>query len=479
MKNKLLILLHISFLVPFLGTSQTNTFSPYSRYGLGEIAPTTLAHNAGMGGTYIAMRPDSTMPLFINTGNPAAYAFIRLTSLEVGGNFLYSKFSSNDASLKKWTTNFSYGALGFPIGRNGGAAFGLMPYSNIGFDAQNTINEPGIGDVLYTYSGTGSLNKAFLGYGVLPFDKRLSKFRNKHLYIPDSLKKLSHATFKILELGNKLINDFSIGANANYIFGNVNNVTGVLYPNSQIYNNTFRARELTLGDFTANFGAQTAITIDSVRIGRKHRRALKEKVKFTFGYFMGLNNSLKATYSSLAQNYYVDSYSQITSRDTVLYTLNEKGTIKLPLEQGFGIGLKKGERLNLVADYAITNWQNFRYLNTTNDLKNNYRMSVGLNFVPEKYAAGNNAFFKRVNYRLGASYQTGYIDIKNTLLSNYAITAGVGLPVGIGRLSSMVNISAQYGQMGTKANGLTKENYWRINFGFTFSDRWFQKFRYD
>jgi hypothetical protein len=43
----------------------------------------------------------------------------------------------------------------------------------------------------------------------------------------------------------------------------------------------------------------------------------------------------------------------------------------------------------------------------------------------------------------------------------------------------MVYLGAQYGQMGTTANNLVKENYWRINFGFTFCDRWFQKYRYD
>jgi hypothetical protein len=59
------------------------------------------------------------------------------------------------------------------------------------------------------------------------------------------------------------------------------------------------------------------------------------------------------------------------------------------------------------------------------------------------------------------------------------VTAGVGLPVGIGQASSMVNVAVQYGQMGSLSNNLVKENYWRINFGFTFSDRWFQKFRYD
>ncbi|MBL7932056.1 MAG: hypothetical protein JNL60_09140, partial [Bacteroidia bacterium] len=103
----------------------------------------------------------------------------------------------------------------------------------------------------------------------------------------------------------------------------------------------------------------------------------------------------------------------------------------------------------------------------------------GINYVPEKYAAGTNAFIKKINYRLGVSYQTGYILVNNLSVSDYYVSAGVGLPVGIGRLSSMVNISAQYGVMGTTDANSLKQNYWRINFGFTFCDRWFQKFRYD
>ena len=86
---------------------------------------------------------------------------------------------------------------------------------------------------------------------------------------------------------------------------------------------------------------------------------------------------------------------------------------------------------------------------------------------------------RRLNYRLGASYQTSYLYLKNTQLSDYFVSAGLGIPVGIGRLSSMVNVSAQYGVMGSANADLIKQNYWRINFGFTFCDRWFQKFRYD
>lgn len=480
MKNRFPLIILLFVLKSNFIQAQNNTFSPYSRYALGDLNPTTFAHNASMGGAFVALKPDSLMPIFINAGNPAAYALIKLTCLEVGGVYTNSRFAGNNTSLNKWSANFAYGALGFPVRANGGACFGIMPFSSVGYDLRNTADEPAIGSVNYLYSGSGGLNKAFLGYGVMPFQNRLMKFRKKNLFIPDSMKHLSERAYKVKDFGSKLLSDFSIGVNVNYLFGAMDQTSRVVYPSSLYYNNTYRERSLTMGDFTGNFGMQTAITIDSVKQSGTHkRRRLNEKVKFTFGYFMALNNTLKANYDATAYNYIVNGSGQEIIRDTVLYNANQKGKITLPLEQGFGIGFKKGERINAVADFGITNWSKFAFLDNVNSFKDNYRVSVGVNFVPEKYAAGNGAFFKKLNYRLGASYQTGYITIKNTTVSNYAVTAGVGFPVGFGRLSSMVNIGMQYGQTGTTTNNLMKENFWKINFGFTFSDRWFQKFRYD
>ncbi len=446
------------------------------------MTPSTFAHNAGMGGAFIAYKPDSLMPIFINAGNPAAYALIKLTTLEVGGTYQYSNFTNNASSNKKWTANFSYGALGFPVRNKGGACFGIMPYSNVGYNLKTTATDAVAGDITYQYDGSGGFNKAFIGYGLMPFSERLIKFRKKHLYVNDSLKYLSNFKYKTRDAVNKILSDFSAGINVNYIFGGTSQTARVIYPNSLVYNNSYRERTVHIGDFTGNFGFQTAFTIDSVK-NKTHsgkRRALKEKVKITFGGFIGLNNSLKATYSSAAYNYILNGFGQEVLRDTVFYNGNKKNQITLPVEQGIGIGIKKGERINAVADFAITNWQRFKFLDNVNSYKNNYRIALGVNFVPEKYAAGNGAFIKRVSYRFGVNYNTGYIQLNNNVLVNsYAVTAGVGLPVGVGRLSSMVNISLQYGKMGPSDNSSVKENFWRINFGFTFCDRWFQKFRYD
>ena len=514
--NKANIFLVLITVFPFLGQAQNNTFSPYSRYGLGELAQPTFAHNTGMGGAHIALKPDSTMPIFLNVGNPASYALIRLTTLEVGGSFLYSTFKgNNNTSLTKWGTGFAYGALGFPVRSNGGACFGLMPYSKVGYETTTNINQESIGSVQYKYNGDGGLNKAFIGYGVLPFKRSLVRFRSNYAYLPDSLKTLSREQYLRRQQVNKLLSDFSIGVNVNYIFGNVSNTIRIVYPNSLTYNNTYRERVLTMGDFTGNFGAQTGVSIDSIKDhkGRRakieaevkylrdqnlyseaqlkvkkdsidavtplHRRAFKQRPKVTFGYFMNLNNPLKATYVNGVYNYILNGSGQEILRDTVLNPVTRSGTIRLPLEQGFGIGFKKGERLNMVADFAITDWTTFKYLDDQNDFKRSYRISWGANFVPEKYAAGRGSFARKINYRIGASYQTGYIRIKDKLINDYSVSVGIGIPVGTNRISSMVNVSAQYGFMGATDPTILKQNYWRVNFGFTFCDRWFQKYRED
>lgn len=477
-KNKIIITVNLLFFSFFYSYAQSTSFSPYSRYGLGEITASTFAHQSSMGGTYIALKPDSTMPIFINAANPAAYSLIRYTTLEVGGNFLHSQLSNNSSSQTNYTSNFSYGAIGFPVRSKGGACFGIMPYSEVGYQNQNTVNEIPIGLVNYKFEGSGGLNKFFIGYGIAPFNNRLIKFKTKQNATPLVLKNNSFKTFYLKQFGNKLLSDLSFGLNVNYIFGNIQNNTRVVYPNSQLYNNTFRSRILSMGDFNFNFGVQTAITIDSIK-QKINRRVLKEKVKITFGYFLATNNALKVNFSTLIYNYSFDGYGQEVIRDTVLHNLDQIGSVVLPLEQGIGVGFKKADRINVVADFALTNWQNFRYLQTVNYLKDNYRVSFGVNYVPEKYAAGKGAFLKRVNYRLGASYQSGFINIKNTMVSNYFVSAGVGLPVGISHLSSMINLSIQYGKTSPEVSNLYSENYWRLNFGFTFTDRWFQKFKYD
>jgi hypothetical protein len=515
LKNKAGHLIILSLLTLLSAKGQNNTFSPYSRYGLGELSQPTFAHNTGMGGAFIAHKADSTTPVFVNPGNPASYALNRITSLEVGGRFIFSHFrGAGTSTANKWSANFAYGSLGFPIRSNGGAAFGIMPFSDVGYETENYKNLSAVGDVLYNYQGSGGLNKAFVGYGIMPFHQRAIRYRRKMMNRPDSLLPGRGAN-RLNDFGSKLLSDFSMGFNANYVFGSVQHTARVVFPNSLLYNNTYRENSYTIGAFTGNFGAQIAITFDSIRDPKRRqtmieglvtqlsearaygpeqlpalrdsisastpliRRQLRERVKVCLGYIGNIQNPMTVTYNTAAFNYLLTSAGQEIVRDTVFYNVNQSSKIILPLEQGFGIAIKKGDRLNIVADYAITDWTSFRYLNAPTDLVKNVRVSAGVNYVPEKYASGSGAFWRTVNYRFGAYYQSGFLKAGTSTFSDYYVSAGLGMPVGINRRSAMVHLSLQVGKMGLNQPDYIRQTYLRVNFGFTFCDKWFQKFRYD
>ena len=197
---------------------------------------------------------------------------------------------------------------------------------------------------------------------------------------------------------------------------------------------------------------------------------------------MNTPSAINAKQSNIIYNYSIDGFGIERSKDTILNSQDRGGKITLPLEMGIGFSIRKGEKLTVLLDAATTNWSGFKYFETpNNEFKNSYRVSTGLNYVPNKLAYGSSNYIKRIQYRLGASYTNGYLDLKNTMISNYFVSAGLGLPVGIGRFDdiAIVNISAQYGKMGTVTNNLLQEEYVRLVLGFTFNKRWFIKYKYD
>lgn len=460
--------------------SQILTSSPYSRYGLGEMNIQTFATPAGMGGSFIAYHQDTIAPFFINTANPAGLAGIRLTTFELGGQSQFTKISSNSSSLNKKNTNFSYGSVGFPLKRFGGGAFGIMPYSTVGYKITSTQEDANVGTMTYIFKGDGGINKVFIGAGIKPFRREASKFYNSDL--ADTLIKYRQTSkYKRKKFGKQLLSELSVGATANYLFGTINQVTDVIYPGSVTFFNSKRQRSIQVSDFTFNGGLQTHFTIDSIK-SKGQRRILKQKIKIGFGVFVNTPSAISAKQSNIIYNYSIDGFGVERSKDTILNSQENKGTIKLPLEMGFGLSIKKGEKLTVLMDAATTKWSDFKYFDTpSKDFRNSYRVSAGLNYVPNKLAFGSSNYIKRIQYRLGVSYSDGYLDLKNTAISNYFVSAGLGLPVGIGRFDdiAVINISAQYGKMGTLNNSLLQEDYVRLILGFTFNKRWFIKYKYD
>lgn len=482
----LFFLLITGILLSVTSRAQILTSSPYSRYGMGELNLPTFATSSAMGGSFIAYHLDSvTTPLFINAANPAGLSGLRYATLELGGQAQFTKVSNLSTSINKRNLNFSYASLGFPLGRAGGAAFGIMPYSSVGYNINSTEEVANVGTMNYQFDGDGGLNKAFLATGLRPFRNRLSKFYNSDYH--DTLVKYRETTkIKRIKVGRELLSELSVGLSGAFLFGTINQTTRVIYPGSITYFNSKRERSIQVNDFIFNAGLQTHFTIDSARYHGKdtlkqgHRKLLKEKVKIGFGFFVGIPNGVRAKQNNIISTYALDAVGNEAAKDTVLNSQNVRGSIQLPLEMGLGLSIKKGEKLTVLVDAATTNWSAYKaFGETSTNFKNSYRVSAGLNYMPN--GAAFNSYVKRIQYRLGVGYTNGYLDLKNTSIGNYYVTAGLGFPVGLGRSydRAVVNVTAQFGKLGTITNNLLQEQYARIIVGFTFNNRWFIRPKYD
>ena len=103
----------------------------------------------------------------------------------------FSNLRQNNLNQDNINTNISALGLGFPISNKTSMAFGLQPYSHVGYYIQDQSLENSIGIVNYNYAGSGGINSAILGLSHIFFDR------------------------------------ISIGANLNYHFGTINQINEI------------------------------------------------------------------------------------------------------------------------------------------------------------------------------------------------------------------------------------------------------------
>ncbi|MCD6067129.1 MAG: hypothetical protein K0S33_1955 [Bacteroidetes bacterium] len=482
----------ILLLVCYAGMKgQTVTSSPYSRFGIGEYSNKIFAQSAGMGGSYIALQNDTIMPLFINAANPASYSGLRRTTFEVSVNSTFNRFSSTASSSQSNNTMLDYIALGFPIGSRMGACVGVMPLSNVGYSINKFTTVENIGTVQEVYSGDGGVNQLYLGLSVAPFSKAMSRYKAP----PKNRDTSDRVNYRKDLFTKHFLSSISIGGNANYNFGTINNTSRVLYPSQALYFNTARTTQSVVRGFSGNFGLQCAFTIDSVKTSvkdtvraspnygqvRHFKRELRQKVVIGLGYTYSMNSTLNTNFSDFAYTFlYQSNGINEYIRDTIRLVTDVNAPITLPSMHGIGVSLRKGMKLNVLADFETQLWSKFQYLNQGSQLKDMKRVSLGIEYIPKKVTNTRNERWKRTQFRAGVHYSDGNLMINNSNVSEYGVSVGLGLHVNSTKLSyNTFNISAEFGQIGTTENNLIQQKYIKLKLAFTFNDLWFLKYKYD
>lgn len=483
------------------GTATAQTSSPYSRYGVGDIGGKGFAQGFTLGGTHIALQNDTTPIFYINNGNPASYVNARYVTAELGAR--YNRLTLQSADEKNTINNASLGyiALGFPIKKWWGASAGLIPFSSVGYKVSDEQDIASIGKVKYLYEGSGGINQVYLGNAIkplygLPRNYLLSsKYRllnsKKHAdNTPKTCQEIFDDKEKIRLTYNrkKLMQSLALGANASYLFGNMENTRRSIFPSTLYAFNTRTGTSTRIDGLYFDYGMQMAYTFDSVKVKvvpadscHPYRfRDLKENVKVMFGVTFAAQSKMDATIDSLSYSYFNNSLGYEIVKDTIENTKGATGKITLPLSIGFGMAVKKGDKWLIAGDVAIQNWSTYSAFGQSQGLRNTLRTSLGAQFIPDSKPTAS--YLKRVNYRIGVRYLQTALELKNTPLNEYGASFGFGLPIGTSyawKTFSMLNIGVEIGQRGTTTNGLIKENYIKATVGFTINDRWFQQPKFD
>ena len=131
-------------------------------------------------------------------------------------------------------------------------------------------------------------------------------------------------------------------------------------------------------------------------------------------------------------------------------------------------------------DFETTNWSEYRYYGQKDLVQNTWMVRGGFQYFP--YTTQSKSYWNFVKYRAGFYAGPDYINVGQNL-PQYGITLGGGFPLKLRRFAydaqvSTMNIALEYGSRGNKNNGI-RENIFRVGVGFSLSDIWFRRYKYD
>lgn len=158
----------------------------------------------------------------------------------------------------------------------------------------------------------------------------------------------------------------------------------------------------------------------------------------------------------------------------IKYNDTDRGRYDVPEIYGVSLGVKKGKQLWVGADYLLEKWSETKKFEKENQLVDRSKFSLATIYnANDGYAT---KFFKKLTYRFGAFYDTGYMMVRDERIKTKGFSFGVGMPLSRGK--GMINMSFEFGQMGLTSNNLVREDFGRINLELNLFENWFIKRKY-
>ena len=411
-KNKLFLILVSIFVFSQFSNSQNNTNSPYTRFGFGDISDNNNGEQRAMGGVSIGTRLNTS----INSVNPASYSAVDSMTfmLDLGVTGLVSHFSEGNASVNKGNANLENITMQFPLTKWLGFSAGMLPYSFVGYQFSksdttylNDIQKTDSIGYARSFSGNGGFSQVYMG------------------------------------LSANLFNHISIGVNAYYMFGTINNYRDISFSNVNGFTSTTQYNTLKANNFRFRFGTQIYNTFD-----KKH--------DFTLGLIYEQKAKLNGSFSTITTGVLTD-------------TVPPKYGFETPTMYGVGLYYTYDKRISVGIDYSLQQWKDAQFFGKTDSLGNRSKLAVGFEYLPNPKGR---KYSDRVRYRAGFNTSDSYFVVKGqTLPKNYGFSVGLGLPLK--NSNTVLNATFEYGKIGSTS--LLNEDFYKLTFNFTFNEHWFFK----
>lgn len=399
--------------------AQNGTISPYSYFGIGDLRNNGTVDNQMMGG--VSMYADS---IHINLSNPAAYSKLKLTTYTAA-------LSHTEYRLKDWSeqqnisvTNLDYLAIGFPVAKNVGMGFGLMPLSSVGYSLRNETQTSDGAEVTNVFTGDGGLNRIYASIGM------------------------------------QILKDLSIGVTASYNFGTLE------------YRRIQSVEDVQFGTLDDR---ESRINGYDFKYALNYNPTIKDKYTLYTSVLVNTQGNLVSKNTAKLGSFSLVTGDEIEVIDVDLDANNLRNTeLKIPTRTTVGLGFGENKKWFMGGEYSFQQFSDFEntFLGLENVTYNDASTyAFGGYFVPDYRSL--TSYFKRITYRAGLRYDVTGLQVNNKEINNFGITFGLGLPLG--NSFSNLNLGFELGRRGTTDAALIEESYFKVNVGLSLNDRWFVK----
>lgn len=413
------------------GVHAQSAASPYSIFGIGTLSNKALTYHNSMGGLGIS----NGKPWVLNNINPALLPMNYFSTFDVG--LVAEKRTLNTSELKQSNTTggLNYLSIGIPISSGKWTmAAGLMPYSNVSYNITTSgqVINRAEANANYQYIGSGGINQVYLSSGWQLIPKFLTA-----------------------------------GARIGYTFGTVKDET-IIDITEHVYVNDSATIGIPKNINSSKFFRSSRYSDFLFEGGLNMRKQFGKDMEVDFGVIYELSKKMNTTRNERLE---IVSDAPVPPTDTI--RSNEKGITFLPQKFGVGLSISKAYKWTFGIDFYSRDWSQFNSdFGTEQELTNSYEIIVGGEFTPNLRSV--KSYLERITYQFGFNYEQTPVKINNQNIDDFGINFGVSLPAGN---ASILNLGFKYGQLGTTANGLIKEDYFKINLGMTFNDHSFGWYR--